>query len=343
MTTKFQILAGMAIAFVVLGGAVQAQSADDFLMNVEGICLRNMHDVSVVGDVVKAAGARDLPTELRRGIAPPEGELLGAWYLEIDGFRLMIGTSEGGLRGETISTCAVVTQTPATEAIVTRMNEILDIQLLSDDTEGYQRYRHYETNFAGADIMITILTGTHPSTSDILNLSVQSGFARSATQITHESSCRIDEDIRRIISSTLCGQAAPEREYRFFGDNCARKSIEARLRDTAAQIVLFEKCGDREFANRLASASIMAMDFMQELLPCTGENFDIQRILDEAVSDVNDELMNERCTASTRMRLNDRRPAFEQMIDMANGSEMKERIYRKLGVEISPEGSVIKR
>lgn len=175
-TTKFPILAGIPIAFAVLGGAVQAQSADDFLMNVEGICLRNMHDVRVVADVVKAAGARDLPGELRRGFAPPEGQLLGAWYLEIDGFRLMIGTSEGRMHGETVSTCAVVTQTRDAEEIVTKMNEVLALRLLSDETEGYQRYRHYRTNFAGEDLMITALTGTHASTSDILNLSIQTGF-----------------------------------------------------------------------------------------------------------------------------------------------------------------------
>jgi len=172
------IVAAAAALLFTSGSAVKAQSADDFLMNVEGICLRNMHDVSLVGEIVKTAGARDLPAGLKRGFAPPEGKFLGAWYLKTHGFRLMIGTSEGRIRGQTVSTCAVVTQTPETEAIIARMNEILDLRLLRDDTEGYQRYRHYRTNFAGEDLMITTITGTHPSISDILNLSVQSGFPK---------------------------------------------------------------------------------------------------------------------------------------------------------------------
>lgn len=175
---SFGIVAICAALLCTVGSAAKAQSADDFLLNVEGICLRNMHDVGLVGEFVKTAGARELPAELRRGLAPPEGEFLGAWYLETDGFRLIIGTSEGRMRGETVSTCSVVTQTPQAEAIVAKMNEILDLRLLLDKTEGYQRYRHYRTNFAGEDLMITALTSTHPSTSDILNLSVQSGFPK---------------------------------------------------------------------------------------------------------------------------------------------------------------------
>lgn len=175
---SFGIVAVCLALLCTAGSAVKAQSADDFLLNVEGICLRNMHDVGLVGDFVKTAGARDVSAEFGRRFAPPEGKLLGVWYLETDGFRLIIGISEGHMRGETVSTCSVATQTPQAEAIVAKMNEVLDLRLLLDETEGYQRYRHYKTSFAGEDLMITALTGTHPSTSDILNLSVQSGFPK---------------------------------------------------------------------------------------------------------------------------------------------------------------------
>jgi len=161
----------------------------------------------------------------------------------------------------------------------------------------------------------------------------------SATQ----KNCNLTDEKKRLITATLCGQAAPENEYHFFGEGCARKSIKKRLEDSAIQIVMYEKCGDKAFADRLADANLRAMAFMQELLPCTGENFEIDDIMQTQLVSVRKRASSVACTNELERQLEQRRPFFEQMIRLSHDASTKENIYRKLQVRIAPDGSVVER
>src|SRR5690606_28150037 len=44
--------------------------------------------------------------------------------------------------------------------------------------------------------------------------------------------CNIKPEKVNIIRSLLCGHNAPEKEYRFYGEGCAEKSLRSRISDT---------------------------------------------------------------------------------------------------------------
>jgi hypothetical protein len=154
-------------------------------------------------------------------------------------------------------------------------------------------------------------------------------------------SCEIASQKRSFINAMLCGQAAVEREYRFSGKDCAKKSATARMEDSAIQIMLYRECGFENFSDFLYAANIRAMRFIEELQPCTGEKFSLNQVMAEAQKIAGRKLRGFRCTSSFRSKLIERKPSFQQMIDMALSDEITQQIYNKIGVMIEQDGSVV--
>lgn len=168
-----RITALILVLLCVFETKVQARSPKDFLITLEGVCLRNMHDVGIVEEVVKTMDGKELSDGKKHALAPQEGKLLGAWSMNSKGYSLIVVISEAQVRDVTVSSCTIVTQAPNVQTIVKKMKEKFNFRPILDEDEGYQRHRHYKANFAGENLIITAGSGTHPSTSNILNISVQ--------------------------------------------------------------------------------------------------------------------------------------------------------------------------
>jgi hypothetical protein len=162
----------------------------------------------------------------------------------------------------------------------------------------------------------------------------------SSTLCPANPSCEIDEDKKRTISAVLCGQAAPEVEYRFSGPGCLVKSISKRLDDSAIQIHAFRICGEPDFSERLKEANLRAVKFMETLSTCTPEKPDIRKIMENAIINIARRVTGESCTYDLRARLSQRRPYFEKMIDLSKDTNAPAAIFEKLGVEVDGAGNI---
>lgn len=153
--------------------------------------------------------------------------------------------------------------------------------------------------------------------------------------------CNIAPDKKALIASVLCGQAAPEPEYRQEGPGCLRRSLEKRLEDSAVQLHLYRICDDEAFASRMESALVNTIAFMEKLAPCVDEDIDVQTVMDERTAFVRDKASSLTCTAQHRALLQQRRPAFEAMMTQATDPAIEASIFRKLGIDIDPQGNVV--
>lgn len=166
-----RLLTYSLIPFLLLPISAHAQEQNDaFLLNFEGICLRNLHDISLVKGMVEILDAKEAPEHFSKQGAPIDGKLLGSWLVEKDGLLLVVATSEGKFRDKMISTCSVISKLEDTENAIKRMEDIFDTEKIADDQEGFQRYRSYTTSISGNRILINAITGVHPSTRSIINL-----------------------------------------------------------------------------------------------------------------------------------------------------------------------------
>jgi hypothetical protein len=151
--------------------------------------------------------------------------------------------------------------------------------------------------------------------------------------------CNIAEEKKRIIRTALCGDVAPEKEYKFAGSGCVLKSAQQRMADTALQIHAYQKCGEPLFAIRLGEATIKAMQFVQTLAVCSGERINIDQVFEQALKDAPVRYASLQCTA-LKDQLERRKPIFEQLIQQANDPSTVESIYVKLGVTVDASGNV---
>jgi hypothetical protein len=160
-----------------------------------------------------------------------------------------------------------------------------------------------------------------------------------STSVANSQQCNIAEEKKRLIATVLCGDAAPEREYKFSGSGCVFKSTQQRMADSALQIYAYQKCGEPLFAIRLGEATIKATQFVQTLAVCGGERIDINQILEQALKDVQVRYASLQC-AAVKDQLEKRKPVFEQLIQQANDPSTVETIYQKLGITVDRNGDV---
>ena len=162
----------------------------------------------------------------------------------------------------------------------------------------------------------------------------------SSATISAEKSCNIDKEKKQLIVNVLCGQMAPEPEYHFAGADCVVRSARARAQDTAVQIAGYQMCGDVSFALQLKNASVKAMDFVEALSVCTSEKPNLSQIMEIAVNEMNQRIVGVGCTPDLRALFAQRRPAFEKMMSLANGTDTTSALLAKIGVTLDADGNV---
>ena len=155
--------------------------------------------------------------------------------------------------------------------------------------------------------------------------------------------CSISEDKKQLIYSVLCGQAAPESEYRFSGANCASNSIKRRMDDSAIQVVGYSLCGDKYFSQQLQDGNIRASSFMQILSVCTPEKIDIYDIFENSLREARLQANRFACTSDLRQRLEQRRPYFATMIEQSKSPILIETIFGRLGIKVDAQGNISER
>ena len=156
-----------------LSSGSSADQIDDYLLVFEGACLRNMHDASLLEKMAEALNWRKVAKETAAVGAPLEGKLLGSWIVREGEASVIIATSEGNLENREIFSCAAISRISDPGAAVSRMQEIFNAKKMADEKEGFQRYQVFKVNISGNDMLVTALTGTHPSTAEVLNLTAQ--------------------------------------------------------------------------------------------------------------------------------------------------------------------------
>jgi hypothetical protein len=153
--------------------------------------------------------------------------------------------------------------------------------------------------------------------------------------------CDIAPEKKEMIQSLLCGQAAPEPEYRQFGPGCFRRSVEKRLQDSAVQILLYRVCGDEEFANSLEAATVRAMQFMEGFAVCASDKVDINEVMQERTAFVKQKAAALTCTEQLRARSVERRAFFQSQIDQSHDATLFPMILDQLSIRMEPDGSLV--
>ena len=164
-------------------------------------------------------------------------------------------------------------------------------------------------------------------------------FAGASTVVSAQT-CIVSDAKREFISRLLCGQVAPETEYRFSGPDCAARSIGARLDDTAAQLIALNACGEYELAGELRLANVTAFDFMSTLSVCHSESVDVGKNIDSAMERLFVLHGEPHCNSSLRSMIDGRRAFFDEMIRVTNTPDFLGAIYNKLGVRVDEDGNV---
>lgn len=151
----------------------QSISNDDFILNFEGICLRNVHEPQLIKPFVEAIGATPLPKELHALALTASEKLSDTWLLEKDSYNIIIAVTQGKVNGKLISNCSFISKLADANLIPVRMGELYKMETLLDEKEGFQRYQTYGTIINRRKIIIQALTSLHKSTENIINLSAQ--------------------------------------------------------------------------------------------------------------------------------------------------------------------------
>ncbi len=152
--------------------------------------------------------------------------------------------------------------------------------------------------------------------------------------------CDVSNETKNLIVSALCGAAAKEREYKIEGPNCIQESTRVRFLDSATQIVAYRKCGDSLFSDRLKDATVKAARFIQVLANCSNERLDVQRMMDQAVANIEAKAGTLQCTPDMQQLLARKKPEFETLIRQSNDTAMQERIFSKLKIAVDAAGNV---
>jgi hypothetical protein len=155
--------------------------------------------------------------------------------------------------------------------------------------------------------------------------------------------CEIAPQKKQLIESLLCGQNAPEEEYRQSGAGCFRRSVEKRLEDSAIQIHIFSLCGELEFAKSIQQATVDAMKFMEMFAPCVTEKVDIKAVMDERTTFVQRKAAGLTCTSDMRAMLERRKPAFDALIAQSKDMTLFQKILDNLEMTIDAQGNLFDR
>jgi hypothetical protein len=169
-----------------------------------------------------------------------------------------------------------------------------------------------------------------------LVINVSLGLAQSWAETT----CSITEEKKQAIHALLCGQFAAELEYKFEGPNCVEKAARKRAEDSAIQVHAYKKCDDQDFSDRLRQAILNSVGFIQVLSTCTEEKIDMDKIMDDAMKEVEGRISDERCDDALRLTLKARRSFFENILRQAEDPSIAEAIYDKLGLTVDQAGNV---
>jgi hypothetical protein len=105
---------------------------------------------------------------------------------------------------------------------------------------------------------------------------------------------------------------------------------------------MYEKCGDSEFSTELRQGTVRVMKSMEALSVCVSENVDLEKIMQERMEFVRRKLSTLNCTADALAKLQQRRPAFEAMIQQSYEINLAA-IFEKIGVVIDENGNVLDR
>ncbi len=124
------------------------------------------------------------------------------------------------------------------------------------------------------------------------------------------------------------------------GSDCLANSARKRFEDSAAQILGYRICGEREFSDRLKEANLKAIKFIEILSICTSERPNFAKIMDDAVSLTAQRAVGVSCTADLRATLTQRRAYFERMIAVSNDPNILSSIFEKLDITVDTSGTI---
>jgi hypothetical protein len=147
-----------------------ADSADDLLLIVQGTCLENMHDKQRVALLAKSSNWKVIDNPSMFGGSPVNGKMTGAWFVQMDDFKGILGTAESQIDGDDVFGCSFAGMVPSPEDVIAQMNRLFATKLLSDEVSGFQRHRVYILETARYDVAVFTMTGTHDKTKEVISI-----------------------------------------------------------------------------------------------------------------------------------------------------------------------------
>ena len=271
-------------AYITAAPANAGPAEDETFAAFEWFCLAHLNKSGDVPGLFDAIGIKRLPEDYARPFLT--GHSGSAWFLPGTDTRLVVTLTDKGACGVPNPEVDGIELKRIFESLL-RNRSLNTSRIGSETTTTYAVT--YPDRLGGPDTRTVVLMTTSVLASvkgANLGAVPERIMVLEGLKIPNwpQGMCEIDEQKKRNINAILCGQSAPESDYRFSGPNCVVNSFRKRLEDTAIQIHAYRLCGEREFSDRLKEANLKAMKFMETLSVCISERVDLAKMMEDSLT-----------------------------------------------------------
>lgn len=152
----------LSLGCVIPNGNSHAEEADTrkrFIEFFVGACLRALPDIERTKAGARLMKWKPLEGDMAAVMAPAEKSAEWQGWIVPDGEDFfMVGVSKGAIDNGKVSTCVTVTHEVDQEYLTHDLESILNLRLISNETEALQIFRSWETNIQDQVIIISLTT-----------------------------------------------------------------------------------------------------------------------------------------------------------------------------------------
>lgn len=132
---------------------------DRLLEFFAGACLQTMPDIARIKAGARVMEWMPLEGDVAAMVAPAEkGAVWQGWAVKTDEDMFMVGISEGSINGDEIATCTVTVREINQIGLVQNLQNQLNLKLIADEKEAFQRYRAWQTKINDIEMVINLTT-----------------------------------------------------------------------------------------------------------------------------------------------------------------------------------------
>ena len=136
---------------------------DDFVEFFSGACYWTIHDLSLVRTLAKTQKWKSLPEDFKVLGNPIEKGEYDAWMAKNKNQKILVAINETSQA----KTCTNIIEEGNLEKILSILKRNFKLRLISDETEGFQKFLQYVVNSTQGEVYISIVTHSNPSIKTI--------------------------------------------------------------------------------------------------------------------------------------------------------------------------------